>query len=69
MTKAIATSGAREIRKMIKNSEGLRTIIAFAKGMGFDLDSVSSLVYIKNENEVCTTVNGNTNYDIVKYGF
>ena len=69
MTKAIATSGARKVRQMIKNGDGIRTITAFAKGYGFDLESPSSLVYINGDNQVCTTVNGKTNYNYVTEGF
>jgi len=69
MTKAIATSGARKVRQMIKNGDGIRTITAFAKGYGFNLESPSSLVYINSENQVCTTVNRKRNYNRVTEGF
>jgi len=69
MTKQIQTMGARKIRRMIKNGDGIRTITAFAKGYGFDLNSPSSLVYINKENQVCTTINGDTNYNSVPFGF
>lgn len=69
MTKQLQTIGARKVRQMIKNGDGMKTITAFAKGYGFDLESNSSLVYINSDNQVCTTVNGKTNYDNVQAGF
>ena len=69
MTKQLQTTGARKVRQMIKNGDGIRTITAFAKGYGFNLESPSSLVYINRDNQVCTTVNGKTNYNYVKEGF
>lgn len=69
MTKQLQTAGARKVRQMIKNGDGIRTIEAFAKGYGFNLESHSSLVYINSFNQVCTTVNRKTNYDYVPTGF
>ncbi len=69
MTKQLQTEGSRKVRQMIKNGDGMRTIKAFATGYGFDLESTSSLVYINNESQVCTTINGKTNYDYIPSGF
>jgi hypothetical protein len=44
----IQNAGAREVKKMIEAKESLNSILSFAKGFGFDLNSYSSHVSYMN---------------------
>lgn len=49
MNKSTSNEGARQVKKMVEAKESLRSILAFAEGFGFDLNSYSSGVRYINE--------------------
>lgn len=48
MTTSLQNSGARLVKKMAEQKESLKSILSFASGYGFDLNSYSSHVNYLN---------------------